>query len=342
MRWEPKPSVFIFIGAALFAASACGPTSQDRVTFLPNANGDRAENPCVAKLSGRSEKVVGGEKSEVTVPVCGIPLDAPAEVATKEYKVLPTTVGYKVGVSGEPADLDEEKGKKSRKKRLSVTIEVGVDVPVESASAEDMSDRIVDRITTTCRDKILKLWALSRMESGLSLILEPVSPKSTKVFDHVLYLDGSVKDGFAMAQWPDRARFFFNARSEAFSKCQSAPRGPEMIKCQRQAEQSLKDVNDDFCIQLTQMTAHYLGLTSEDAKVGKCMAPSVTLQAAPHTEEKTKDETKPKATAPKTPSGPTTLFDYINNPELRGAKFWEKARFTPADRKKIMDAACAN
>ena len=342
MRWQLKPFVFLYIGAALFVTSACGPTSQDRVTFLPNANGNRAENPCVAKLAARAEKVVGGEKGEVTVPVCGIPLDAPVEAATTEYKILPTSVGYKVGISGGQEDPDEEKGKKSRKKRLSITIEVGVDVPAESNSDDDVSSRVVDRITTTCRDKILKLWATSRMDSGLSLILEPVSPKSTRVFDHILYLDGNVKDGFTMAHWPDRARFQFSARSEAFSKCQSAPRGPEMIKCQRQAELSLKDVNDDFCIQLTQMTAHYLGLTTEEAKAGKCTAPSVAAQFETLPKEQAKDAKKPQATTPKTPSEPATLFDYINDRELRGGKFWEKARFTSTDRKKIMDAACAN
>lgn len=310
MRWDQGLlTLFLTIVVTVIGVVACGP-STSRVGLKPNLKTVRAFDQCAAKVGARNDRMIGGEKKPMTVPVCGVVMDGPE----RDYRPIPSAVAYKVGSSG--------------KKKLGLSVEVGVDVP--SLDDKDAM-KVVDALSRSCHGRIIKLWNDSRMNADLSLRLELASDKSTTVYDHILYLDGTPTDGFVMAQWPDRAKLTMASQSDLLAKCATVQRGEERTKCRRAAVTNQDDVNTEFCIQLTVMTAHYLGLAAEDARAGKCVATPVP--AANPDARDAKATAKPKA---------NSILDFARNPALRGPKFWTEARFTDGDRRTIMEAACTN
>jgi hypothetical protein len=318
MKWDQGLfSVILVIGATLVGVAACGP-SRSEVELIQRPRLQRALNLCASKL-GRHDKIVGGEKQKIEIPVCQVALDG----TNKALRPLLIPVGYTL----------------SEGRRNSLAVQLTVALSYLKSSKDGKSEAAsVDRIKKVCGDKIAALWKASGSGAELNLKLVADSPEVET--DHVIYLDGAPEtdEGLTMAHWPNRSRFYSGLRRGDARQCLESVASNDHLKrrkCEADAFRKAGAETDLFCQDLAIMTAHFLGLVADDAKQGICDGATSSSESASPT-----PGSSPSAS-------PTPVPTPVERPsfmklarENRGEKFWEKVRFSDLDRRAIFAPAC--
>lgn len=309
MKWDQGLlTLLLIVGVTLVGVAACGP-SRSEVQMLQRPRSVRALDACVAKL-GRHDKLVGGEKQKIEIPVCQVALDG----NSKEVRPLLVPVGYTLS--------PKEKGQ--------AVIKLDILLSIHQAKKEAAATAAAKRIALNCGPKIESLWKKSGLGGELSLQITAFTDTNYDN-EHVIYVDGDPEsdEGLSMAQWPQRSRYYNGYRKGDARHCvESVPSRdlPRRTKCERDALRKSADETDLFCQDLAIMSAHFLGLAADDAKEGRCDAtPATGASPAP--------SATPAARA-------TSFMRAALDPVNRGPLFWDKVRFTDADRRTIFAPAC--
>ena len=253
MKWDQGLlTLLLIVGVTLVGVAACGP-SRSEVPMLQRPRSVRALDTCVSKL-GRHDKLVGGEKQKIEVPVCQVGFDG----ESKEVRPLLVPVGYTLSPS--------EKNK--------VILKLDILLALHQSKKEAAAVAAAKRIAGACTSKIEDLWKKSGLGTELSLQINAFTNTN---FDneHIIYVDGDPEsdEGLSMAQWPGRARFYSGYRKGEARHCVESVASrdlPKRLKCERDALRKSAEETDLFCQDLAVMTAHFLGLAADDAKEGRC------------------------------------------------------------------------
>jgi hypothetical protein len=320
MKWDQGLfSIFLVVGATLVGVAACGP-SRSEVPLIQRTRAARTFDSCITRF-GRHDKIVGGEKQKIEIPVCQVALDGP----NKTVRPLLLPVGYTLSQG------------RNNKPSIQLTIALSYLKPSKDGKAEAAS---VGRINKLCGEKITKLWKSSGLSAELDLKLVADSPEVET--DHVIYLDGApeTEEALTMAHWPNRSRFYSGFRPGDARQCVESVASSDhdrRRKCAAEAFRKAGAETDLFCQDLAMMTAHFLGLAADDAKQGLCEGASASTVASASASSSPSPAASPTA-SPATNSRAASFMKSAQ--EFRGEKFWEKVRFTVTDRQAIFAPAC--